>query len=98
MQWEGYMMVRTTLIALFAAGGIGIFAASNASAMPVSGGGIADAIRADSLVQEARVYCHRGPVFLHWGPGGRPIVRYYRPLSVLWTLSALALAQTNTTN
>ncbi len=41
------------------------------------------AVAADPAgVQEARLYCHRGPVFLHWGPCGgyRPVYRSYRPV------------------
>lgn len=77
------MKTKSILLALVAAGGIGIFGASAASAMSVdNGSAIVGALKADSLVQDARLYCHRGPVFLHWGPCGGVVYRwrprYYR--------------------
>jgi hypothetical protein len=65
--------MRTILIAMVAAAGIGLFGASVTFGAPVNNTVIAGAAHATSSVVEARVYC-RGHyrrssrwVFLHWG-------------------------------
>jgi hypothetical protein len=65
--------MRVVLIAMLAAGGIGLLSTSGTSAAPVNNAAIAGAAAATSPVIKARVYC-RGHYrhssrwrFLHWG-------------------------------
>jgi hypothetical protein len=69
--------MRKILIALAAAGGIGIFGTSVSTALPVNGGAILGAVEATSPIQDARLYCYNRYTgrFLHWGACGR----YRRP-------------------
>ena len=73
--------MRKILIALAAAGGIGIFGTSNASAAPVNGAAILGAVEATSPVQDARVFCYNRFTgrFLHRGSCGFVRHRVYRP-------------------
>ena len=66
--------MRKLIIALSTLGGIGLFSAPGVTAMPVDNTGIVDALSADSMIEDVRLYCHRGRVFLHWGA-----CRSYRP-------------------
>jgi hypothetical protein len=70
--------MRKILIALLAAFAIFGLASTSATAAPASGTTIHQALKTDSLVQQARVYCYNRYTgrFLHWGPCGG---YYYRP-------------------
>jgi hypothetical protein len=65
-----------------AAGLLGVAASVPAVAAPVAPAPIENAARDGAPVQDVRLYCHRGPVFLHWGPCRHDAWRYgydYRP-------------------
>jgi hypothetical protein len=51
-----------------AVAGVLVLGSLQVIAAPVNGAGIAQSVRSESPVQDARLYCHRGRVFLHWGP------------------------------
>ena len=72
--------MRKILIALAAAGGIGIIGTSNSLAVPVNGGAILGAVEATSPVQDARLYCFNRYTgrFLYWGRCRTYHRRYYR--------------------
>lgn len=65
--------MRTVLIAILAAGGIGLFSAAASVAAPASHAGVSAAAAKTSPVTEARLYCYRHYTrtshrrFLHWG-------------------------------
>lgn len=74
--------MRKLLIALAAAGGIGMFNMPASVAAPASGGAILGLIQNEPLVEQARLYCvnrYTGR-FLYWGRCGgyRYHPRYYR--------------------
>jgi hypothetical protein len=64
--------MRKFLIALLAAATIGGLGMVRATAAPVNGAAMHDALKTDSMVQDARVYCYNrySGRFLHWGPCG----------------------------
>jgi hypothetical protein len=70
--------MRVFLLATVATAAIGAIGASGALAAPANGAVIAGAAQAVSPAQEARLYCHRGRVFLHWGPCNKDLWRYPR--------------------
>ena len=65
--------MRTIMIALLVAGGIGLVSTSTSSGAPANGAAIAKAAATASTVQEVRRYCYRHwrynsrTRFLHWG-------------------------------
>jgi len=65
--------MRVILIAMLAAGAIGLLGTSATSAAPVNNAALAAAIAGTSPVVKARVYCYRHYSytsrrrFLHWG-------------------------------
>ena len=65
--------MRTILIAILLAGGIGLLGASGSSAGPINSAAIANAAATTSPVIQARAYCYRHYTytsrrrFLHWG-------------------------------
>lgn len=75
--------MRKIVLALAAAVGIGFFTAPVVAAVPanpVETTAPAQQGEPSRNVQEARLYCHRNGVFLHWGPCAHDRWRYgYRP-------------------
>jgi len=65
--------MRTVLLAILAAGVLGLLGASTSSAAPINSAAIAAAMSGTSPVIKARVYCYRHYTytsrrrFLHWG-------------------------------
>ncbi len=61
--------MRKIILALLAAGGIGLFMLPHASAAPANGAAINNAV-APSPVEQVRLYCRSNITgeFLHWGP------------------------------
>jgi len=85
-------MNRFAAALIAAAGWLGVAASVPAAAAPIAPAPIENAARSEAPIQDVRLYCHRGPVFLHWGPCAhdawkfnyyrhpRPYYRpYYRP-------------------
>ncbi len=82
--------MRKMLMAALMVAGMGMFFTPSVAAVPPTGAiavdPVANQVSEPAAAQEARLYCHRGSVFLHWGPcaqdrwryGYRP-TRYYRP-------------------
>jgi len=62
--------MRKFLIALCAVGAMSGLGAVGAIAAPISGAGIHNALKTDSMVEKARLYCYNRytGAFLHWGP------------------------------
>jgi hypothetical protein len=73
--------MRKIFLALLIAGGMFSFGASPAAAAPANGSAIADALKSNSLIQDARLYCYNRYTgrFLHWGPCGGYHRHYYHP-------------------
>ena len=69
--------MRKLLIALAAAGGLGLFSLSESVAAPAAGGAIQSLIHNEPLVEQARLYCANRYTgrFLYWGRCGG--YRYY---------------------
>ena len=61
--------MRKIVVALLAAGGIGLFMLPPASAAPANGAAIGNAV-APSPVEQVRLYCRSNITgeFLYWGP------------------------------
>jgi hypothetical protein len=73
--------MRKLSLALAVICGAGFFGTA-ANALPAVGAGLIGAPRQNNLIEDVRLYCHRGPVFLHWGPCAHDAWRfgyYYRP-------------------
>ncbi len=68
--------MRKLSILLALAMGFGLVSIEPISAAPINNSAIIDSVNSQSPVQEARLYCHRGPVFLHWGPCRHDAWRY----------------------
>jgi hypothetical protein len=73
--------MRKVLIALAAAGGIGVISTSSSMGAPANGAAILSAVQSNSLVQDARVFCYNRATgrFLHWGSCGYARRVYNRP-------------------
>ncbi len=70
--------MRKFLIALCSAGALLGLGAAAASAAPVTGTAVNKALKADSMVQQARLYCYNRYTgeFLHWGPCAHDVWRF----------------------
>jgi hypothetical protein len=71
--------MRKLLIATVAACGVGALSTATTIAAPADGAAILGATQAASPVEQARLYCHRGATFLHWGPCWKDRGRYAHP-------------------
>jgi hypothetical protein len=74
------MRTTMTMTIMLAFAGSAFLGTPQVMAAPVNSAGIAHSLKAETPVHEARLYCHRGSVFLHWGPCRRDAYAYgYRP-------------------
>ncbi len=75
--------MRKLILSMITALGVGLFSVPALAAIPANPVEAAPRATDKGVVapfQEARLYCHRGNVFLHWGPCAQDRWRYgYRP-------------------
>ena len=77
--------MRKVLIAMFAAGGLGLFGTAASFGLPVNGNIIADAASENSIVQNVRRCTYRGRVYHVPGAcGGKCVTQTWRREGRQW--------------